>query len=122
VADHAGALGLEYFFRSDGDLWSITDMLFTDDGAGMTGFGEIDYDSGMTIPALQARYPNLTCFGNVPCPLLHDGSAAEVRAFVRDLMEQALPRGRWILASANSTLAGTPVRNVIAMLEEGGVR
>lgn len=121
VTDRARELGLEYFFRSDGDLWTITDMLFGEDGAGCTGFGEIDHDSGMTIPALQARYPRLTCFGNVPCPLLHGGGEAEVRAFVRDLREQVLPHGRWVLASANSTLAGTPVHNVIAMLEEGGV-
>ena len=121
VADHAKALGIYYMFRSDGDLWSITDMLFGEAGAGLEGYGEIDYDSGMRIPELQARYPKLTCFGGVPCSVLHDGTEADVRGFVRDLMEQVLPHGRWILASSNSVLAGTPVRNVVGMLEEGGV-
>ncbi|MHB0877209.1 MAG: uroporphyrinogen decarboxylase family protein [Anaerolineae bacterium] len=119
VIDHARSLGIYYMFRSDGDLWPIADMIFGE--AGAPAFGEIDYDSGMTIPALQERFPGLTCFGNLSCPLMHDGSEAEVRAFVRDLKEKVLPRGRWILATANSTLSGTPVRNVIAMLEEGGV-
>ena len=121
VVDHANSLGISYMFRSDGDLWPITDMLFGDDGAAAPGYGEIDYDSGMRIPELQARYPRLTCFGGVPCSVLHEAGEAEVRGYVRDLMEQVLPHGRWILATSNSTLAGTPVRNVIAMLEEGGV-
>lgn len=119
--DHARSLGIYYMFRSDGNLWSIADMLFGPEGAACPGFGEIDYDSGMYIPDLQARYPTLTCFGNVPCPLLHDGSEQEVRAFVRDLKERCLPHGRWILSSANTVLSGTPVGNVMAMLEEGGV-
>jgi hypothetical protein len=121
VVDYARERGIYYMFRSDGDLWTITDDLFTEKGANAPGFGEIDYDSGMNIPELQSRYPRLTCFGNLSCPLLHDGSEQEVRAFVRDLMERVLPNGRWILASANTILAGTPVRNVLGMLEEGRV-
>ncbi len=121
IVDHARSLGLYYIFRSDGDLWSISDMLFTEEGAAAPAFNEIDYDSGMDIPTLQDRYPGLTCVGNVPCGLLLEGSEAEVRAFVRDLRERVLPRGRWVLASANTVLGGTPVVNVMAMLEEAGV-
>jgi hypothetical protein len=121
LVEHARSLGIYYIFRSDGDLWSITDMLFTEEGAAAPAFNEIDYDSGMDIPTLQARYPGLTCVGNVPCPLLQGGTEEEVRAFVRDLKERVLPHGRWVVASANSVIAGTPARNVIAMLEEAGV-
>jgi len=54
-------------------------------------------------------------------PLLRDGEEQDVRAFVRELMQEVLPRGRWVVASANAVLPGTPVRNVIAMLEEAKV-
>lgn len=121
IVDRCRELGLYYIFRSDGDLWSITDLLFTEEGAAAPGFGEIDHDSGMKIPALQARYPHLTCVGNVPCGLLRNGTEGEVRAFVRDLREQVLPHGRWIVAAANAVLPGTPARNYIAMQEEAGV-
>ncbi|NPV10104.1 MAG: hypothetical protein HPY83_19350 [Anaerolineae bacterium] len=121
IVDHARSLGIYYIFRSDGDLWSIADMLFGPEGAAAPAFNEIDYDSGMEIPKLQARYPSLTCVGNVPCGLLRQGTEDDVRAFVRDLKEQVLWRGRWVVASANTVLAGTPVRNVVAMLEEAGV-
>lgn len=121
VVDRCRELGLQYIFRSDGDLWSITDLLFTEEGANAPGFGEIDHDSGMKIPLLQERYRRLTCVGNVPCGLLRSGSEAEVRAFVRDLREQVLPHGRWIVAAANAVLPGTPAGNYAAMLEEAGV-
>lgn len=121
VVDRCRELGLHYIFRSDGDLWSITDLLFTEAGANAPGFGEIDHDSGMKIPLLQERYPSLTCVGNVPCGLLLNGTVDEVRAFVRDLREQVLPHGRWIVAAANAVLPGTPAGNYVAMLEEAGV-
>lgn len=36
------------------------------------------------------------------------------------LAEAALPRGKWILGSSNSILAGTPVENVMAMYDARG--
>lgn len=115
VVDHAHALGLKYVFRSDGDLSAISDDLF--DTAGMDGFGEIDVDAGMRIPDLQQRYPRLTCWGNISCRLLRDGTPDEVRQAAAQLRERALPHGRWILGSANTILPGTPVDNVLAMYE-----
>jgi len=119
IIDRARSYDIYYIFRSDGDLWSIADMIFGE--AAAPAFNEIDYDSGMHIPELQERFPELTCVGNVPCPLLRDGEEQDVRAFVRELMQKVLPRGRWVVASANAVLPGTPVRNVIAMLEEAKV-
>ena len=119
LIDHARRKGIYYIFRSDGDLWPIADMIFGE--AAAPAFNEIDYDSGMEIPALQERFPQLTCIGNVPCGLLRTGTAEEVRLFVRALKEKALPRGRWVVASANTVLPGTPPENVFAMLEEASV-
>ncbi len=119
IFDRCRDLGLYYIFRSDGDLWSISDLLFGEGGA--AGFGEIDHDSGMVIPEIQERYPRLTCWGNVPCGLLRNGTPDEVRAFVGDLAEKAVPHGRWIVGSANAVLPGTPPENVWAMLEAARV-
>jgi len=121
LVERCRELGIYYIFRSDGDLWSITDDIFAPEGAFAPAFNEIDYDSGMTVPALQERYPHVTCVGNVPCPLLHDGTPDEVRAFARDLRERVLPHGRWVVASANSVIATTPVHNVLAMYDGAGL-
>lgn len=115
IVDHAHTLGLMYVFRSDGDLASISDDLF--DAAGIDGFGEIDVDAGMRIPDLQQNHPGLTCWGNISCHVLRQGTPDDVRRQTHGLCRLALPHGRWILGSANTILPGTPVDNVMAMYE-----
>jgi hypothetical protein len=115
LGDHCHSLGMKYLFRSDGNLWSITDALFQE--AGLDGFGEIDYDAGMRIPQLQQRYPHLTCWGNVSCRLLRDGTPEEVHAIAGEIVEKCRPRGRLVLGSSNTVLPGTPPENYFALLE-----
>lgn len=115
IVDHAHSLGMRYVFRSDGDLSSISEDLFGT--AGIDGYGEIDVDAGMRIPDLQQSFPSLTCWGNISCRLLRNGTPEEIREEVARLSEQALPRGRWILGSANTILPDTPVANAMAMVE-----
>ncbi len=115
IVDHAHAQGLKYVFRSDGDLTSITGDLFG--SAGIDGYGEIDVDAGMDIPGLQDRYPELTCWGNISCRVLREGTPDDVCRSVENLSRRLLSRGRWILGSANTILPGTPVENVMAMYE-----
>jgi hypothetical protein len=108
-------LGMKYVFRSDGDLTTIADGLFGE--AGVDGFGEIDYDAGMRIPLLQERYPHLTCWGNISCRLLRNGTPEQVGAAAEELVEQCQARGRLILGSSNTVLPGTPPENYYALLE-----
>jgi hypothetical protein len=105
--------GMQYIFRSDGNIWAITDDLFCSGGA--AAYYEIEHEAGMTFDKLRARYPELVLFGNVGCDLLHSGTVDEVSARARWCVEQAAPR--LVLGSANSILHGTPPENVWAMLD-----
>lgn len=115
LADKAREHGMVYCFRSDGNLWPVADTLFG--GQGVEGYGEIDHDAGMTIPELQQRFPRLTCWGNVSCAVLRNGSAQQVADAAGELVERCAPHGRLILGSSNTVLPGTPVENVLAMTE-----
>jgi len=119
IVGYAHKLGLKYVFRSDGDLWSIAEELFGK--SGVDGYGEIDHDAGMRIPEVQERFPKLTCWGNVSSRLLRRGRPEQVKDAVRELIEKALPMGRWILGSSNTILPKTPVENVLAMYEAAGL-
>jgi hypothetical protein len=115
IAEKAKSLGLKYVFRSDGNLWSITDDLFME--AGIEAYGEIDYDAGMRIPELQERYQHLTCWGNVSCALLRLGKPSEIKEVASQIVERCKERGRLILGSSNAVLPSTPPENYFALLE-----
>ena len=118
LCEHAEELGMKYLFRSDGNLWPIADDLFVT--AGVHGYGEIDYDAGMRIPQLQERYPHLTCWGNVSCRTLRNGTPQQVRAMAEEIVQACARRGRLILGSSNTVLPGTPPENYFALLEAVG--
>ena len=108
-------LGMKYVYRTDGNLWPIADDFFQH--SGIDGYGEIDYDAGMRIPEVRSRYPQVTCWGDIPCgSLLHQGTAEQVRELVKQRLGE-LGGGGWILGSSNSIVAGTPPENVVAMFE-----
>lgn len=110
-------LGLWHVFRTDGDVWPIAQELFVE--SGIDGYGEIDHDAGMDLARLNERYGDrLTFWGNVPCgSLLHRGTADEVRAFTRRMLDAVAPGGGLIAGSSNSIVPGTPAANVMAMVE-----
>lgn len=53
-----------YVFRSDGDLWSVSDMLFNT--ADIDAYGEVDWNAGMDLSRLKEKYSRVTYWGNVP--------------------------------------------------------
>ncbi|MBK8858208.1 MAG: hypothetical protein IPN11_11200 [Opitutaceae bacterium] len=107
-------LGVHYYFRSDGNLWSLMDMLFTE--AACPGFGETDRDATMTVAAVRARFPRMVIWGNMSSSLLLDGTAAEVRAQAQATIAEAGGRG-YFQGCSNAIVHGTPVANVRAMFE-----
>ena len=108
-------LGVHYYFRSDGNLWTLMDMLFTE--ANCPGFGEADRDAMMTVAAVRARFPRLVIWGNVSSSLLMSGSAEEVAAQARTAVSEAEQRG-YFQGCSNAIVQGTPVENVWAMMAE----
>ncbi len=111
-------LGLWYVFRSDGNLSAVADMMFVE--AGIDGYGEIDAAAGMDLAELKAKYPRVTFWGNVPPPLVRNGTKEDVLAAARRCIE-AVPDRRLILGCSNAILKDTPAENVLAMSEAVGM-
>lgn len=107
------AMGVHYFFRSDGNLWPLMDMLFGE--AACPGYGETDRDAGMTVGAVRARFPQLVIWGNVSSSLLARGTPAEVRAQAETAWREAEGRG-YFQGCSNALIQGTPLDNIHAML------
>jgi hypothetical protein len=105
-------MGAHYFFRSDGDLWPLMDMLF--DEAACPGYGEADRDASMTVAAVRARFPRLVIWGNVSSSLLARGTAAQVRDEARAALTEAGGKG-YFQGCSNALIQGTRVENVQAM-------
>ncbi len=109
-------LGVHHFFRSDGNLWSLMDMIFGE--AACPGYGETDRDATMTVAAVRARFPHLIIWGNVSSALLARGTAAQVRAQAQAALTEAGGRG-YFQGCSNALIQGTALENVHAMF---GVR
>jgi len=105
-------LGVHYFFRSDGNLWSLVDMLFGE--AACPGYGETDRDASMTVAAVRARFPRLVIWGNVSSSLLARGTPAQVREQAHAALAEAGGRG-YFQGCSNALIQGTAVENVRAM-------
>jgi len=114
LADRARELGLHFVWRSDGNLWKVSDMLFRD--AAIPGFGEVDYDASMTTARVRAAYPELVIWANLSGDLLRRGTADDA---YRHSMEQleASDGVRYFHGCSNTILPGTPVENVYAMMK-----
>jgi hypothetical protein len=105
-------IGVHYFFRSDGNLWSLVDMLFGE--AACPGYGETDRDASMTVAAVRARFPWLVIWGNVSSSLLARGTPAQVRQQARAALNEAGGRG-YFQGCSNALVQGTSLKNVRAM-------
>jgi uroporphyrinogen decarboxylase len=114
IAVRARELGLHYVWRSDGNLWSVSDMLFTD--LALPGFGEVDHDATMTAAAVRTRYPELAIWANLSGDILARGSAEEVYRHATSALVATGGR-RYFHGCSNTVLPGTPVANVAAMMQ-----
>jgi hypothetical protein len=113
LAARCRELGLHYVWRSDGNVWKVSDMLFLD--AAIPGFGEVDYDATMTTSLVRARYPDLSIWANVSGDLLRRGSAEDAYRHSMELLEASAGRS-YFHGCSNTVLPGTPPDNVRAMM------
>jgi uroporphyrinogen decarboxylase len=114
MMDECRRLGIRYLFRSDGNLWTVTDMMFKE--AEIDGYGEVDWAAGMDLADLKPRYPDITYWGNVPPPLVRNGTKEQVLAAARHCID-AFPDKRLIFGCSNAILKDTPVENALALTE-----
>ena len=77
-------------------------------------------DAIMPVPEFKRLYGSrIGVLGGVDVHLLASGSEDEVRAYTRRTIEACMPGGGWALGSGNSIANYIPVRNFMAMLDEG---
>ena len=106
--------GLVYLFRTDGDIWPLSQQLLVD--SAVDGYGEIDNDAGMDPADVKRKLPHLTLWGGISCGrLLTFGTPDEIRAEVKRVMDACAPGGGFIFGSSNSIHQGIPTRNFLAM-------
>lgn len=108
-------LGVHHFFRSDGNLWPLMDMIFGE--AACPGYGETDRDATMTVAAVRAKFPNLVIWGNVSSSLLARGTPEQVRVQAAAALAESGRRG-YFQGCSNALIQGTPLENIRAMFGE----
>lgn len=112
--DAAHAKGKYLIKHTDGNMWSLLDMLIE---AGVDGWQGIQPRIGMTLPALQERYGGKLCFwGGVDVDTLVAGSPEDVAEEVRIAITSAPAAGGLVLTCGNSVMVGVQYRNYLAML------
>jgi len=114
LATRCRELGLHYVWRTDGNIWSVSDMLFIE--AGMPGYGEVDRDATMELGEIRARYPNVVVWANASGDVLHRKSRHEVYDYCMKLLDES--EGRcYFHGCSNTILPKTPPGNVWAMMK-----
>jgi len=108
--------GIPCFKHTDGNIWSIFDMLLS---TGIAGIHPIDPLSGMDMAEAKAKYGDRICLiGNIDCgTLLTTGAETEVRQAVKECIRKAGRGGGLICTSSNSIHSGVKPENYIAMVK-----
>ena len=113
-SDACRALGVIFCYRSDGDMSPLLPLIF--EQAGVAAYGEVDRDAGMTVEMLRQRLPDTIILGNTSSSLLVNATPEAIRADTRAQLQAA--GGRYFIPGpSNAVVHGTPVANLMAMLE-----
>jgi uroporphyrinogen decarboxylase len=107
---------LPYFLHSSGKVDAIMEDLIAD--VGIDGKHSFE-DAIIPVQDFQTRYGRrIAVLGGLDINILSGGTAEEVRAHTRFLIETCGPRGRYAVGSGNSVPSYVPVENYLAMIEE----
>jgi uroporphyrinogen decarboxylase len=109
-------LGLYVIKHTDGNLWSILDMIID---SGIDCLDPIDPEAGMDLAEVKAKYGGRVALkGNVDCAqLMSFGSPEEVIESTKEVMRIGMPGGGFILSSSNSIHSAVKPENYAAMLQ-----
>ncbi|PKN69935.1 MAG: hypothetical protein CVU54_07855 [Deltaproteobacteria bacterium HGW-Deltaproteobacteria-12] len=112
----AHELGLKVVRHSDGNLWSIMDVLID---SGYDGINPLEPQAGMDLQKVKEAYGDKICLlGNIDCKeLLCSGTPDQVDAAVKHAIAAAAKGGGYILCDSNSLHPGVNPENCIAMFE-----
>jgi hypothetical protein len=106
--------GLHYVWRTDGNIWSVADMIFED--SGVPGYGEVDYDASMTAERIRQQYPDLVIWANLSGDFLHQRSEKDVYDYSLKVLRDS-GGSHYFHGCSNTILSGTPAENVWAMMK-----
>jgi hypothetical protein len=115
ITDICDQHGVYHLFASDGNLWPVADDVFG--YAGTHGFYEIDRRAGMDLRRLHDRFPHLTTVGNISSHTLHLGTKADVIRETTEAIAEGKRHSHTVIGVSNSIVPGTPIENVMAMLD-----
>jgi uroporphyrinogen decarboxylase len=112
----AHELGLKVVRHSDGNLWSIMDILIA---SGYDGINPLEPQAGMDLQKVKEAYGDKICLlGNIDCKeLLSTGTPRQVETAVKHAIDVAAKGGGYILCDSNSLHPGVNPENCIAMFE-----
>ena len=116
MVDECKSHGVPCLKHTDGNIWSIFDMLVD---TGIAGIHPIDPESGMDIGEAKAKYGNRVCLlGNIDCgETLCWKTEEEVRQEVKECIRKAGAGGGLICASSNSIHSGVKPENYVTMVK-----
>lgn len=115
-AELAHEHGVPYFLHSCGNLSSIMEDLIEDVGIDAKHSFE---DVIMPVEEFHERYgERIGVLGGVDINRLSQDTPEQIRSYVRFLVEQCGPRGRYAIGSGNSIPSYIPVQNYLAMVDE----
>jgi len=104
-----------HFFASDGEFWSVADMLFGEKI--VDGYYEMDSRAGMEMGRVRQRYPELILIGDVSSHTVHLGSREQIVSETLRALEAARKSGRTVVGLSNQFVPHTPIENVMAVIE-----
>ena len=116
--DAAHDAGAPYIKHTDGNIWSLMDMMVD---AGIDAIDPLEPIAGMDIGEAKDRYGNrVALIGNVDCTeLLPHGTTGDVEEAVKETLAKAAPGGGYIMASSNSIHPAVKPENYRAMMDAG---
>lgn len=115
VSDICHEHGCHFLFASDGNLWPVAEDLFG--ASGVDGYYEVDKRAGMDLAKLHERFPRLVTIGNISSHTLHMGTKDDVVREVTEAIGAAKRYGRTVVGISNYLVPGTPIENVVTMLD-----
>lgn len=117
IARVAHDQGLPFLLHSCGNLEAVMDDLIDDVGIDAKHSYE---DAIMPIESVSAKYSERICvIGGVDVDVLCRGTEDHIRQRTREILETCGSTGAYILGSGNSIANYVPVKNFLAMVDEG---
>jgi len=108
--------GLPYFLHSCGNLEAIMDYLI--DEVGIDGKHSYE-DAIVPVTEMHRRYgKRIAILGGVDVDMLSRAEPEDLRKYVRGIIEQCAPTGRYAVGSGNSIPSYVPLENYLTMLDE----